>query len=209
MKRLDLVGQKFWRLYVVADAWNSLCNGHKHSKFKCKCECWNECIVTWYYLKSGHTQSCGCIVKENCGNNFRTHWMSEDRIFTIWVNMKHRCKNLDDKYYGWRWITYDPRREKFENFRDDMLSTYEEWLTIDRLDTNKNYSKDNCKRSTRLEQWNNKRSNIWIEYNGKRQTLSQRAKELWLSWDVLRYRISKWTIEDALFTPIRNNENRW
>jgi hypothetical protein len=192
MKRLNLVGQKFWRLSVVEDAWNSLCNGKRHSQFKCKCDCGNECIVAGYYLKSGHTQSCGCIVKENCGNNFRTHWMTDTRINDIRINMRARCNNIEDKDYWWRGITYDPKRESFEEFYKDMWPTYKDWLTIDRKDTNWNYYKSNCKRSSRLEQWKNKRNNIWIEYNWKRQILAEWARELWICAETIRYRIKRW-----------------
>ena len=36
----------------------------KGGKWKCKCKCGNETIVYTKYLKSGHTQSCGCKKKE-------------------------------------------------------------------------------------------------------------------------------------------------
>jgi len=60
VKKIDLTGQRFGRLTVISEA------GHKHGELAwlCKCDCGKELVVTGYKLRSGHTQSCGCIVSE-------------------------------------------------------------------------------------------------------------------------------------------------
>jgi hypothetical protein len=60
-KRLNLVGQKFNRLKVLA--FHSIKNNA--TQWLCKCDCGETIIVAGYKLKSGHTQSCGCLAKEN------------------------------------------------------------------------------------------------------------------------------------------------
>lgn len=61
----DLIGQKFGRLLVVsrAEDYVSLC-GNTETRWKCKCDCGNECIVNGDNLKNGRTQSCGCLWTE-------------------------------------------------------------------------------------------------------------------------------------------------
>ena len=59
-KSPDLTGKKFGRLTVVREVESDT----KQRKWLCKCECGNYTILTSHILKSGHTQSCGCIRSE-------------------------------------------------------------------------------------------------------------------------------------------------
>ena len=96
---------------------------------------------------------------------WKTHWMSWTRIYNIWTEMKQRCENPKCKsyrYYWGRWIRIE--WNSFEEFYNDMYPTYEEWLSIERIDTNGNYCKWNCKRATREEQMNNTRQNTKYKY---------------------------------------------
>lgn len=90
----------------------------------------------------------------------KTHQMSDTRIYRIWKGMFTRCYNTKYrlfKDYGGRGILVCDRWHSFENFRDDMLSTYADGLSIERIDNNKGYSKSNCKWATTKEQNKNKR----------------------------------------------------
>ena len=110
--------------------------------FKCKCDCW---VVTKTYLnnlRNWNTKTCWCLHKEKFNN--KKHWASKTWIYTAWENMKTRCKNKNNanyKNWWWRWISYDPKWEKFEQFYKDMKLTYKKWLTLDRINNNWNYSK--------------------------------------------------------------------
>jgi hypothetical protein len=60
-KRIDLTGQRFGRLIVLEDV------GRTKSKkviWRCQCECGNTVDVISGQLRSGKTQSCGCLQKE-------------------------------------------------------------------------------------------------------------------------------------------------
>ena len=58
---VGLTGQRFGRLVVVGRAENGK---HKHSRWLCRCDCGREKIVLGKHLRSGATQSCGCLSKE-------------------------------------------------------------------------------------------------------------------------------------------------
>lgn len=55
-KKLDLTGQKFGKLTVLAPAENF--NGR--TAWLCQCDCGRKTVAKTYHLRSGHTKSCGC-----------------------------------------------------------------------------------------------------------------------------------------------------
>lgn len=89
----------------------------------------------------------------------------------------------------------------FWNFREWAYSNgYSEGLTLERIDVNGNYEPSNCKWIPMEEQASNKRNNSFIEYGGKKQTLSQWSKELSVGKEVLSYRYrAGWAPEECLF----------
>jgi len=91
--------------------------------------------------------------------------MYKTRQYKIWQWIKERCKNINNnrcRNYWFRWITYDKKWKTFEWFWEDMKKWYADNLTIDRIDNNWNYTKNNCKWATRIEQWRNKRNTLMI-----------------------------------------------
>lgn len=66
MSREDLTGRKFGRLAVVEPAEDRITpSGQRKPHWVCKCDCGSDVIVAGTHLKSGHTQSCGCLQGEN------------------------------------------------------------------------------------------------------------------------------------------------
>jgi hypothetical protein len=74
--------------------------------------------------------------------------------------MKQRClnvKNKDYKYYGGRGILVCERwLSSFRNFLEDMGERPSENHSIDRLNNDKGYYKENCRWATRSQQQRNK-----------------------------------------------------
>jgi len=151
----------FWRLIIInEDYWK------KRRRFLCECECWKEKIILLESLRSWKTKSCWCLQKEiACW--VKKHWMKWTRFYRIWRGMKTRCYNKNSdayKYYWKRGIKiYSKWINSFELFRDDMYIDYvlhymaNNWDTsIDRINVNWNYSKENCRWTTMKEQNNNK-----------------------------------------------------
>ena len=134
-------------------------------------------------------------------NNAR-HWMYLTKVYRTWNEVKSRCDNKNNdryKHYGGRWITYDKKWEKFEWFYEDMWDR-PEWKTIDRIENNWNYCKENCKENckwaTIQEQNRNKRNNVIYKW----KCIAQWCDELWINRNKVYMRINKlwWKIERAL-----------
>lgn len=60
MRRDDLTGKMFGRLTAVEPSHSNQQGWH----WRCRCACGAETVVNAYRLKSGHTQSCGCLHKD-------------------------------------------------------------------------------------------------------------------------------------------------
>ena len=143
----------------------------------------------------------------------RTHDMSHTRQYKVWEGMKDRCNpiNKDYKRYGGRGITIDPLWVNFFfRFWEDMKNTYKDGLSIDRVDNDKGYCKENCKWSTPKQQCNNRRSNVWCEYKGEKLTLAQLSDKFGIERHLLydRYSVMKWTIEKCIETSKQKRKTK-
>lgn len=82
-------------------------------------------------------------------------------MYQIWKGIKQRCnnpKNSAYKNYGGRGIKLCERWNLFTLFVEDMGMRPDKKSSIDRIDNNKGYYKENCKWSTRSDQNRNKRN---------------------------------------------------
>lgn len=125
--------------------------------------------------------------------------------------MRTRCSNpkrRDFKYYGGRGIKICERWNDFRMFALDMGPKPTKKHEIDRINGNGNYEPDNCKWSTRTEQLQHTRKNVYIEYEGQRLTLTHWAKKLGLAIETIRKRLSLgWPVAEALDSEKRHPGN--
>ncbi|MEK6884554.1 MAG: hypothetical protein AABY22_33285 [Nanoarchaeota archaeon] len=205
----DLTGQKFSRLTVIKYDRYDLKYGHF---WFCKCECnnKNERSVCYNSLLSGNTKSCGCLGREKTiKRNFR-HGLSKTPTYKIWKGMNGRCNNpntADYNFYGGRGITICREwagKDGFQTFLKDM-GERSNGLTLDRIDNNKNYCKENCRWANSKIQGRNKRGCNNITFNGKTQCIMAWSEEVNIPRRLISQRLLKlrWTPEEALTTPVR------
>jgi hypothetical protein len=127
--------------------------------------------------------------------------MFEDKrpLYNSWSGMIERCNNPSRSFYeryGGRGISVDKRWLSFENFLSDMENSWKRGLTLERIDNNGNYCKENCRWASREEQANNRSSNRIISYNGLDKTLSEWIKYFNLKSSTVRqrYYVYHWSV---------------
>lgn len=142
------------------------------------------------------------------GSKKEYHGMAGTPTYISYIEMLKRCYDpsvVRYPKYGGRGITVcDHWRSSFVNFFNDMGVKPSREHSLDRIDNNGNYEKSNCRWATRVEQANNKSSNVYITYNGKTMNIAQWSRELKIPARIIRQRLvrDKLTVEQA-FSPIR------
>lgn len=107
------------------------------------------------------------------------HGKEGSRLYSIWRNMKLRCLNPNhDNYhrYGGRGIKLCKRWHKFENFLSDMGEPPSDKHSIDRLDNNGNYTPENTRWATHIEQCRNRSANVKLTIRGTTKTAKEWAE---------------------------------
>lgn len=182
MKIIDLTGQRFGRLVVVAECGRSK-DGQK--MYRCICDCGAVKEVRSGNLRSGKTVSCGCLAREKTIARNKTnkkHGMRHSRLYGIWMDMKQRCswdKAINWHLYGGRGIKVcEDWNNSFIHFMEwSMKNGYKEDLTLDRIDTNGDYCPENCRWATLDEQNNNKRTCIYVTIGEETKTVTEWCRE--------------------------------
>lgn len=136
----------------------------------------------------------------------RSHLQSRSITYSSWRSMKRRCfepSHPSYANYGGRGITVDPSWiDSFENFLRDVGERPSRGHSLERIDPDGNYTKDNCTWATATEQSRNRRSNMMITIGGETKALSAWCEEFDTSFFMVYQRIRRgWPAELALKTP--------
>lgn len=138
-------GLRFGRLTVLSTHGSSVV---------CSCDCGETKTFLKSNVMNGYTKSCGCYHVDRVRAAVSTHGMARTVLYEKWKAMRRRCNNPNSTQYQWyggKGIKLCAQWNDFATFYADMAPSYQEGLTIDRLDNAKDYCPENCRWVTKSE----------------------------------------------------------
>lgn len=170
-------GDRFGMLTVDSEApTEKEKSGRRRRAVNVTCDCGNKRTVTVKRLLSGNLRSCGCLKKNMTTRLEHGAWRerSPSAEYRAWQHAKERCyspMSRDYVNYGGRGITMsDEWKNDFSQFLKDVGERPSRDYSLDRIDVNRGYSKDNCRWATGEEQALNRRV-LTIEQKIEREQL--------------------------------------
>jgi hypothetical protein len=121
---------------------------------------------------------------------------TEDPRYTVYTGARYRCREGGHKDYGGRGIKF--LWKDFKDFCDDM-GERPEGYTLERVDVNGHYCKENCIWASWEEQANNKRTSRFVTIDGLTMTIAQWERHTGLYEGQVKERVENygWSLEDA------------
>lgn len=192
----SIVGETFAMLRIKDERRSK--EGLGKSKFEvlARCACGVEKWVEERSVRRGLVTSCG-----SCAN--KTHGASKTPEYAVWRAMLDRCRLQTHpayKNYGGRGITVCERWHKFINFYADMGAQPFKGASIDRVDNNAGYSKENCRWANTTTQSRNRRNNRLLTIGDETLTVAEWSGRSGVRHNTILYRLAHcWQVKDAVF----------
>lgn len=207
MKHIVVAGEQYHRWTVIEE----LPVANKNRWLRCRCKCGSVVIVNLYSVVSGRSKSCGCHNLDVIRAASENAW-HRDFEYKCWRNFITRCENPKatgfDNYGGRGIKVCDRWRRSYEIFLADMGRCPSPKHSIERIDVNGDYTPQNCRWATRVEQARNKRNNRKLAVNGETKLLCEWSAETGLDSSLIlkRIRLYGWPVERAVLTPARSRK---
>jgi hypothetical protein len=148
-----MIGNKVGFLTVIRETDERL---RRNILWECVCDCGTFVLVSTTLLRREEKKSCGCKTKAETSG---THGMYGTPTYRTWMSMIQRCtKPYHKSYEVYKNFKIDPKWMVFTGFFEDM-GVRPEGHTLDRINGELGYNKENCRWATLSQQQQNKRPN--------------------------------------------------
>jgi hypothetical protein len=125
--------------------------------------------------------------------------------YRTWISIRRRCNNentADYPQYGGRGIKVCERWDSFEAFLEDMGKRPSNRHSIDRIDSNADYSPENTRWATSTEQTRNTRRTRFFTFYGKALCLNDWAAICQIDRMIVTKRLARgWPVKHAFWMP--------
>lgn len=188
------VGSRYCRLTVLRPASpKASLSGKLLKRWRCLCDCGTKRTVQQSSLRSGATQSCGCLLRERTTR----HGLSSHPLYACCSAAINRCHNPSAQSYS----RYGDRGIKvYSAWRHDValmvrwlesnLPARKPGMSLDRIDNDKGYRPGNLRWSTVKDQARNRRTTANVIYKGRSVRIADLADRKGVDPERLRHRIN-------------------
>ena len=202
---IDLAGKTFGRWYVIERTPNVRPGV---TVWKCQCECGMiKDHVLYTSLVAGRSNSCGCLRSDMLMKPASQTRSQRNTTYRVWQSMKTRCYNANHpsyKEYGARGITIcDSWLANYDNFLADM-GPRPDLLTLDRVDNNLGYCKENCRWGTKCQQAGNTRRNVKVIWNCIECNVMDVARQENVDYHLLLYAVKSGKKIEIAVSTLKN-----
>ena len=213
---IDLTGQSFSDLVALHPTDK---RQYGNVVWACRCICGRLAEVSANRLRFSITKSCGCrkgrvTTTRNVTSSKHGHMRGNkpSPTYRAWRSMIARCEDSRHRnypFYGGRGFRVNTLwRDSFEAFLADM-GVRPDGRTLDRKEPDLGYNPGNCRWATDDEQASNRRSNVYLSFNGETLTMAAWARRLGCKPSALRMRLAKgWLVDRALTEPFGHRSPR-
>lgn len=164
-------GERYTRLVVVGQAESRMAPcGKPYRMVECLCDCGKSTVIGWGSLRSGNTQSCGCLRDEAVSKAQTTHGLSRHPAYFAYTSMHQRVRpnaNNPERYIERGIDVCDEWTDDVVAFIDwAEKSGFKKGLELDRINNDLGYSPDNCRWVTREVNGQNRAASYWWVIDG-------------------------------------------
>lgn len=206
MKSIDETGNLYGRLTVLGRA---RARPSGQCFWICQCVCGKRTEVRGYDLRSHHTESCGCWMKEYNKGIHTIHKKEDAALIRVYQGIKTRVTNpraSNWTRYGGRGIKMCSRWLKSStafvaDVRAEIGDPPPEHV-IDRVDNAGNYAPGNVRWATPQQSARNTRRCRYLFFNGEKRCLAEWCQFFGLSYSRTRKRLDLgWSVAAAFGRP--------
>lgn len=217
MRAIDRTGKRYGDLVVIEKSTKRV---RGDLTWRCQCDCGNEKLATAETLQCGGVKSCGCRKHKKSPETVKKltkHGLSGDPTYKSWMSMLTRCYNQNaDQYpeYGGRGISCCEFIRTCPANIVILIGLRPNGMTLDRIDSNGNYSCGQCAEclqkkwiknirwATPKQQANNRRNNKILTILGETKSLSEWSSATSLPKHVISSRYHKNWPQDKILGPV-------
>lgn len=197
----NLAGERFG--CCVAIDYHPITSTRPYALWRCKTDCGEERYKQGTALRK---ERCLCRKREAISKSRKRHGRSNSAEYRAWMGMKARCYNPNHgsyEHYGERGIIVcDEWKNTFEKFFADMGERPSKIHSLDRIDNNGIYEKDNCRWATRIQQVRNRSCTRLFTFKNETLSAAEWGRRLGGSAMLVTHRIGRgWDYEKAFTTP--------